>query len=119
MQLEIQGKSLLKHGAQANQTWQSQDDFMAALVSEKLDDCLSFDWPAYLAHDWDNIPPVVPRYIVQLAKYMEGVTAVVKVHEKAEKTAALRKDMEQRVKALDGAITRHDELNRTEHSALD
>ena len=75
---EVQGKSLIKYGATKEQTWQSQDDFMAALVKEKLDNCLKFEWPQYAQRDWDNIPPVVPRYIVQLTKYMEGVTEFVR-----------------------------------------
>jgi len=92
---------------------------MAALVKEKLDDCLTFEWPAYVSHDWDNIPPVVPRYIVQLTKYMEGVTAIVKAHEKAEKTVVLRKDMENRIKTLDSTITKNDERTKSEHNTID
>lgn len=85
---------------------------MAALVKEKLDDCLTFDWPHYVSHDWDNIPPVVPRFIVQLSKYMEGVTAIVKTHTKEERTAMLRKDIEQRLKTLNDTIT----TNEDKHS---
>ena len=91
---------------------------MAALCREKIDDCLSFEWPLYVSHDWDNIPPVVPRYIVQLSKHMEGVTKIVKAHDIAEKTADLRKDMEKRIKHLDTVIVSNDERNAKEHIAM-
>lgn len=65
---------------------------------------MTYDWPHYVSHDWDNIPPVVPRYIIQLSKYMEGVTSVVKTHSKEERTAALRSDLEQRLKSLSKTV---------------
>jgi hypothetical protein len=83
---------------------------MQALVKEKLEDCLMFEWPHYVSHDWDNIPPVVPRFIVQLTKYMEGVTTFVKAHEMTEKTANLRKDIEQRLVVVDTDHKKHCEL---------
>jgi hypothetical protein len=91
---------------------------MAALVKEKLEDCLTFEWPAYMSHDWDNIPPVVPRYIIQLTKYMEGVTAIVKTHDQAEKSLSVRKDMEAAHKKLDATIAKNEATNKAEHTTF-
>ena len=44
--------------------WQSQDDFMKALEDEKLDNPLVFERIDYESREWDNIPPIVPRYII-------------------------------------------------------
>jgi hypothetical protein len=29
---------------------------------------------AYEKHEWDNIPTIVPRYVIYLAKYVEGMS---------------------------------------------
>ena len=44
--------------------WQSQDDFMKGLEAEKLDNPLVFDRIDYQSREWDNIPPIVPRYVI-------------------------------------------------------
>ena len=44
--------------------WQSQDDFMKGLESEKLDNPLVFEKIEYESREWDNIPPIVPRYVI-------------------------------------------------------
>ena len=44
--------------------WQSQDDFMKSLESEPLENPLIFDKIEYQSREWDNIPPIVPRYVI-------------------------------------------------------
>ena len=44
--------------------WQSQDDFMKAIEAEKLDNPLVFERIPYQSREWDNIPPIVPRYVI-------------------------------------------------------
>jgi len=29
---------------------------------------------AYEKHEWDNIPTIVPRYVIYLSKYVEGLS---------------------------------------------
>lgn len=50
---------------------------------------------------------------------MEGVTAIIKANEKAEKTGALRKDIENRIKTLDSTITKNEERTKLEHKSID
>jgi hypothetical protein len=36
----------------------------------------------YHKHEWDNIPPVVPKFIINLSKYVAGLSALaLKAHE--------------------------------------
>ena len=44
--------------------WQSQDDFMKNLENEPLDNPLVYEKIPYYSREWDNIPPIVPRYVI-------------------------------------------------------
>jgi len=45
-----------------------------------------------MTHDWDNIPPVVPRFVIHLSKYIEGITDHVKHLKALETVESLRID---------------------------
>lgn len=44
--------------------WQSQDDFMKGLEHEPLSNPLIYEKIDYQSREWDNIPPIVPRYVI-------------------------------------------------------
>ena len=44
--------------------WQSQDDFMKGLEAEPLANPLVYERIDYVSREWDNIPPIVPRYVI-------------------------------------------------------
>jgi len=63
-----------------------------ALEVEPLKDALTFEKVNYMTHDWDNIPPVVPRFVIHLSKYIEGITDHVKHLKALETVESLRID---------------------------
>ena len=44
--------------------WQSQDNFIRDLGAEKLDNVFVWNKIEHQNRDWDNIPPVVPKYCI-------------------------------------------------------
>lgn len=77
--------------------WQSQDKFVRHLEAEPIETHLKYQKISYGEHDWDNIPPVVPRFIFHLVKYMQGVTAEIDELVHLESVASLRKECEKRL----------------------
>ncbi len=45
-------------------------------LEEKLEniDPIHYKQIKYHKHEWDNIPPVVPKFIINLSKYVEGLS---------------------------------------------
>lgn len=45
-------------------------------LEEQLDkvDVLQYKQIKYHKHEWDNIPPVVPKFIINLSKYVKGLS---------------------------------------------
>jgi hypothetical protein len=54
----------------------------------------------YQRHEWDNIPVIVPRFIIYLSKYIKGLSGFCKEQEGLESTEALRGDFESRLREL-------------------
>lgn len=52
-----------------------------------------FNTFAYEKHEWDNIPVIVPRYIIYLAKYMAGICEICNDFYSREHIKDLRDDM--------------------------
>ena len=71
--------------------WTHQDEFMLSLEGQRIPNPLVYSKIKYPSHEWDNIPPVIPKFIINLEKYMEGLTEIVKRETELETTALLRK----------------------------
>ena len=52
---------------------------------------------AYEKHEWDNIPTIVPRYVIYLAKYIEGISEFCFEVRARETTLDLRNDLSQQL----------------------
>ena len=63
---------------------------MLKLEGQRIENPLVYSKIQYPSHEWDNIPPVIPRFIINLEKYMEGVTTMLMDQSKLETTANLR-----------------------------
>ena len=63
---------------------------MLKLEGKRIENPLVYSKIQYPSHEWDNIPPVIPRFIINLEKYMEGVTVMLMDQSKLETTANLR-----------------------------
>ena len=51
--------------------WDKQAVLLDKIESFQLADVLQYNKFAYEKHEWDNIPTIVPRYVIYLAKYVE------------------------------------------------
>lgn len=73
--------------------WERQEVLLDKIESFKIDNCLQYNKFAYEKHEWDNIPAIVPRYVIYIAKYMEGLCNISDEFNKRESTIDLRTDM--------------------------
>ena len=71
--------------------WTHQDEFMLKLEGQRISNPLVYSKIKYPSHEWDNIPPVIPKFIINLEKYMQGLTEIVKRETELETTAQVRK----------------------------
>ena len=78
--------------------WVHNDQLMLKLEGQKIENPLIYTKIKYPSHEWDNIPPVIPKFIIQLEKYMEGITSMLKTQSELETVAELRKWSENQVK---------------------
>lgn len=92
--------------------WEKQEKLLEKIESQEIDDCLSYNIFAYEKHEWDNIPSIVPRYMIYLSKYMAGICETCKEVTDRETTWDLRKDMENR----DGVV--HDLFKSSRNTDL-
>ena len=71
--------------------WQSQDEFVAKLEHDMENvDPIRYKQIKYHKHEWDNIPPVVPKFIINLSKYVQGLSALALAAHEAESIPQLR-----------------------------
>jgi len=77
--------------------WEKQEMLLEKVESYEIDDVLTYNTFVYEKHEWDNIPGIVPRYVIYLAKYMSGICAVCKEFAIRENVKDLRVDMEGRI----------------------
>ena len=57
-----------------------------------MENCLFYKDFHYLKHEWDNIPIIVPRYLIYLSKYINGLANFCKRIDDGESTISLRED---------------------------
>ena len=81
--------------------WERQDKLLEKVENEKIDDCLKFKKFTYQKQEWDNIPGIVPRYVIYLSKYIEGLCSFCDDVNSRETVDSLRTDMEGRLLRAD------------------
>lgn len=81
--------------------WVNNDELMLRLEGQRIENPLVYRKITYPSHEWDNIPPVIPKFVIQLEKYMAGLTTSVKTQLELETVASLRKFTEGEVKSID------------------
>lgn len=70
--------------------WVKNDQLMLRLEGQQIENPLIYNKITYPSNEWDNIPPVIPRFIIQLEKYMGGLTSAVKTQSELETVATIR-----------------------------
>lgn len=74
--------------------WERQEVLLDKIEEQKVDDVLIYNKFNYEKHEWDNIPGIVPRYIIYLSKYMDGICQVSNEFDSRESTYSVRADVE-------------------------
>lgn len=74
--------------------WEKQEKLLDIIESTEVENCLQYSKFNYEKHEWDNIPVIVPKYVIYLSKYMNGVCNILDEVYSRETTKDLRYDME-------------------------
>ena len=91
--------------------WGDSCDLIKYLEDKQLEDPLNFKKVGYYDRDWDNVPPVLPRYIFHLSKYTESLVDNMRKQTKLETVANLRTDTETKVADFNSSIKREAEIS--------
>ena len=76
--------------------WEKQEVLLEKIESLDIEDCLIYNHFAYQKHEWDNIPGIVPRYVIYLSKYISGLSSTCKEFSERESAYDLRQDLVER-----------------------
>jgi hypothetical protein len=76
--------------------WESQEKILSALELQDVENFLLYKDFQYQRHEWDNIPIIVPRFIIYLSKYIKGLAGYAKGIDEQEKPESLRADLDYR-----------------------
>lgn len=58
--------------------WESQEKILSALELQDVEHFMLYKDFQYQRHEWDNIPVIVPRFIIYLSKYVKGISGYCK-----------------------------------------
>ena len=98
--------------------WEKQEVLLDRIEQQTIADCLEYNVFAYEKHEWDNIPGIVPRYVIYLAKYMQGICDTCKEFDERETVYSLRTDMQEQVDNTNTAIKDARSLDITEKDEI-
>ena len=98
--------------------WEKQEKLLEKIEKHQLENCLVYNTFAYEKHEWDNIPGIVPRYIIYLAKYMSGICEVTNDIYGREHVKDLRADMEKRIETNYNTIKENRDVDLKEKEAI-
>ena len=73
--------------------WEKQEKLLQKVEEYQIEDCMQYNRFAYEKHEWDNIPTIVPRYVIYLSKYIDGISKFCFEVRDREPTPALRADL--------------------------
>lgn len=99
--------------------WESQEQILSALELQDVENFLVYKDFQYQRHEWDNIPVIVPRFIIYLSKYVKGISSFCRHQSEQETTAALRQDFEARFSELRHLIDSRRQEDLGEKGALE
>ena len=91
--------------------WEKQEKLLDKIERQQIENCLQYNTFAYEKHEWDNIPGIVPRYIIYLSKYMSGICEVANELYSREHVDSLRTDLEKKVTDTNNTM---DNLRKTD-----
>jgi hypothetical protein len=70
-------------------------EFLHGQEGKKIRNVLIYKTPKYMDRDWDNIAPVVSRFLIHIDKYMHGYAKILHHETSLETTADIREFAEE------------------------
>lgn len=98
--------------------WEKQEKLLEKVESYEIDDCMQYNKFAYEKHEWDNIPTIVPRYVIYLSKYVEGISKFCFEVRGREPTNVLRDDLTEQLAVINKSISDNRETDKQEKEAI-
>ena len=83
---------------------ESQERLVKEYLNYKVEDPLQYERFHYPLNEWDNIPPILPRFILTMNEHLKALVDSWKNKFKEEKTIDLRMDLENQNKELHNKI---------------
>ena len=77
--------------------WEKQEKLLQKVEEYQIEDPMTYNKFAYEKHEWDNIPTIVPRYVIYLSKYIDGISKFCFEVRGRETTPELREDLTQQL----------------------
>ena len=85
--------------------WERQDKLLEKVENLQIANCLEYNVFKYEKQEWDNIPGIVPRYVIYLSKYIEGLSSICNDFNSRETTLSLRDDLVAQLKSTNSELT--------------
>ena len=70
-------------------------EYLRSQEKKRQKSALSYKTPRYVERDWDNIAPVISRFLLHIDRYMHGISKVLHHENTLETTADLREFAEE------------------------
>jgi hypothetical protein len=95
---------------------ENQERLVKEYLKYIVDDPLNYEEFKYPLNEWDNIPPIIPRFILTMNQHLKSIVHACREKFKEEKTQDLRLDLEKQNEILHQKIDRiledQQEVNR-------
>jgi hypothetical protein len=73
---------------------ENQEKLVKEYLKYKVDDPLKYEEFKYPFNEWDNVPPIIPRFILKMNQHLKSLVASCSAKFHEESTHNLRKDFE-------------------------
>ena len=87
--------------------WERQDKMLDRVEKTDIGNCLDYKQFKYEKQEWDNIPGIVPRYVIYLAKYVEGLSGYCNEFQNRETVSDLRDDIQNQIDKMTNNFINH------------
>lgn len=85
---------------------ENQERLVKQYLKYQVEDSLKYEEFKYPLNEWDNIPPIIPRFILTMNQHLKSIVATCRDKFKEESTYNLRTDLESQNSALHEKIDR-------------
>ena len=83
---------------------ESQEKLIKEYLKYKVDDPLKYEEFKYPLNEWDNIPPILPRFILTMNRHLIAIVHAWSEKFKEETTIDLRKDIQSKLNDIHAKI---------------